>query len=248
VSAPALRATGLRCRLGGQEVLRGVDLEATAGRVTGLVGPNGAGKSTAFGMLAGEIDGEGEVHLAGRDLRGLDLPARARLGLGYLPQGRVSLGGLRADEHLGLLAEVHGLRGAILRDRVAELLDALELSGRSNVRVGSLSGGERRRLEVAGVLLGGFPVMLLDEPFAGLEPRGVQAVSARIRVACVQGAAVLLSDHSPEALAMCDEAVLLVRGEVLLKGPASTLRLDAVVREVYLGVAALSDAKAKPTV
>lgn len=244
----ALVARGLGWRVAGRDVLRGVDLTATPGRVVGVIGPNGAGKSTAFALIAGERDGAGTVALLGRDVSAHDLPARARAGLGYLPQGAVSLRGLRAREQLAVLGEARGLRGRELRTRVEGVLDAVGLGARAEVRVESLSGGERRRLEVGGVLLARCPVMVLDEPFAGVEPRGVATLAACIREACVAGAAVLLSDHSRETLGVCDEAVLLVAGEVRLVGSATAVRDDTVVREAYFGRGHDSDAKSEPRV
>lgn len=247
----ALRCEGIAARVGDRTLLAPLSLSLRAGELTGLVGPNGAGKSTALKLLAGELEGEGRVWRGDCDLTRCTLSERARQGVGYLPQGAASLPGLTSREQLMVISELRGMRGSLQRERVSAWLDRLELGHRAGVRVESLSGGERRRLEVAGVLLGGFAVLLLDEPFAAVEPRGVERMVAALREACASGAAVLLADHARETLGACDEAMLLVQGEVRLRARAAELRQHPVLREVYLGIGGsneIADAKSAPKV
>lgn len=234
-----LVAAGLEVRLGGTVVLRDVSLAVAAGEVLGIFGPSGAGKSTLFRALAGEErPTAGRVLLAGVDVTARPLWERARRGLGYLPQTPSVLLDLTVAENLAVfqqLAPRHAERPR--RDdarAAARLLDELGLTGRAQVRAGALSGGERRRLELARALSAAPRVLLCDEPFAAIDPHGAERAGARLRALADAGAAVLLADHHvAEALRLCDRAALLLDGEVALVAEPADFCRDPLVQQHY---------------
>jgi len=225
-----LVAAGLEVRLGGTVVLRDVSLAVAAGEVLGIFGPSGAGKSTLFRALAGEErPTAGRVLLAGVDVTARPLWERARRGV---------LLDLTVAENLAVfqqLAPRHAERPR--RDdarAAARLLDELGLTGRAQVRAGALSGGERRRLELARALSAAPRVLLCDEPFAAIDPHGAERAGARLRALADAGAAVLLADHHvAEALRLCDRAALLLDGEVALVAEPADFCRDPLVQQHY---------------
>jgi lipopolysaccharide export system ATP-binding protein len=234
-----LRATGLRCRYGDVVALDGLDLSAGAGEIVGLLGPNGAGKSTTFRLLAGlELPTEGSVELGGRDVTRWPLHRRARAGLGYLPQGPSVLPRLTAADNVAIALEARGRR----RGDAHPLLAAAGLGQLSDRRAGTLSGGERRRVEIVRALALEPAVLLLDEPFSGVDPVHVDALQAAIRGVRDRGVAVVLTDHAVrEALPLCDRALLLDAGRVLVEGPPAAIAADPLARSRYLGANLASD-------
>jgi lipopolysaccharide export system ATP-binding protein len=226
-----LEARGLVRRYGSAGIA-GVDLAVEAGEILGVLGPNGAGKSTLFRLLSGaEAPDAGQVLLAGADVTGWPLHRRARAGLAWLPQGPSVLPRLTVRENLALALAAVG-RTAELAERLAGS-DLVALAGR---KAGQLSGGERRRLEIARALALSPRAVLLDEPFAGVDPRHVADLSARIRQMAADGRAVVLTDHAVrEALAVCDRAILLDGGVVQAEGTAESLAKDPRARSRYLG-------------
>ena len=227
-----LVARGLGVSLGGRRVVDGLDLEVRGGEVVGLLGPNGAGKTTTFRLLTGLLPADsGEVLLDGQPLTG-PLHARVRRGLGYLPQQRTVLRGLTVRQHVLLALEARGARGA---DADQLLADAglTELAGQ---KATSLSGGERRRLELARCLATAPRALLLDEPFAGVDPVAVEGLTARISALARSGLAVLLTDHAVQAaLGTCDRVALLDRGRCVASGTPDEIARDPVARERWLG-------------
>jgi lipopolysaccharide export system ATP-binding protein len=207
-----------------------VNLHVGRGEILGIFGPSGAGKSTLFRALAGEErPGAGRVRLDGRDVTNEPLWRRARSGLGYVPQVPSVLWDLSVDENLDVVARLTG------RPRRPELRVALGLDHRANVPAGSLSGGERRRLEVARALSAAPQVLLCDEPFAALDPDGASRVASQLALAAKAGMSVVIADHHvARALELCDRAVLLLDGEVGIAATPSEFKVSDVVRKHYV--------------
>lgn len=229
-----LVATGLARTLGGRRVLDGVDLAVPPGEVVGLLGPNGAGKTTCFRLIAGlDRPDAGTVSLDGKPLDGLPLWRRARLGLGYLSQEPSVFRGLSARQNLLVPLERLGEEA-----RADELLEEAGLSALADAPAGTLSGGERRRLEIARCLATRPRVLLLDEPFSGVDPVAVSDLQVRIRALARRGLGVLLTDHAVrEALGVCDRALLLDAGRPMVWGTPEEVASNAHARARYLGAA-----------
>ncbi len=228
-----LRAHGLRKALGGRTVVAGLDLEVRPGEIVGLLGPNGAGKTTSFRMLTGLLRPDaGRVELDGADLTGLPLWSRVLKGLGYLPQESSVFRGLTVRENV-----VVALEGR--KAPAGEALALLEESGLAHLAgqpAGRLSGGERRRLELTRCLAAAPRIVLLDEPFSGVDPVAVADLQARIRALAARGIGVLLTDHAVrEALGICDRALILDAGEVMVEGSPAEVAAHPHARARYLG-------------
>ncbi len=231
LTAP-LAANGLRKVYAGRVVVDGVSLAVGRGEVVGLLGPNGAGTSTVFRMLAGvERPDAGEVWLDGGRVDGASLDARARRGLGYLPQEDSLFRDLDVHDNVALALEVSGRAGA-----VAPLLDRVGIGALSRRRVSGLSGGERRRLQIARLLAIAPVVLLLDEPFAGIDPIAIRGLQELIRALAHEGVGVLLTDHAVrETLTTCDRALLVDAGVVHVAGTPAEVAADPHARARYLG-------------
>jgi lipopolysaccharide export system ATP-binding protein len=232
-SGPALVARGLRVARGGKDVLRGVDLEARAGEVLGVLGPSGAGKSTLFRALVGEDPPDhGSVSIAGQDVTRWPLWRRARAGVGYVPQGPSVLWDLTVRQNLDafrLITRVGPEDASVAATRVG-------LEKRLDVRAGELSSGERRRLELARAVTRLPRVLVCDEPFAGVDPVGAERLGDLLQGLAREGAAVILADHHvAEALRVCSHATLLLDGRVAVSAPAADFPSHPLVRGRYLG-------------
>lgn len=229
-----LRGAGLVRRFGQVTAVAGVDLTIGVGEVVGLLGPNGAGKSTTFKLLAGlERPDEGTVHLGGQDVTRWPLHQRARAGLGYLPQHASILPRLSVRENV-VVALQSVKRPATDADALLEDAGLARISER---RSGALSGGERRRLEVARCLALRPRVVLMDEPFAGVDPAHVRALQGRIRGLAASGIGILLTDHAVrEALPTCDRAYVLDAGAVQVAGSPAEVAANETARRRYLGM------------
>ncbi len=227
-----LVARGLRVVRGGRPIVDGLDLAVHPGEIVGLLGPNGAGKSTTFGVLAGDVRPDaGGVMLLGRDVTGWPLHRRARAGLGYLPQGVAFLDELDVAGNLEIARE-----HAVGAPPVEVLLARVGLAGLARRDVRALSGGERKRLALARCLALGARVLVLDEPFAGVDPVAIESLQALLRGLVSEGRAVLLTDHAVrETLDACDRVLLIDAGTLLCAGAPAEVRADARAQARYLG-------------
>jgi lipopolysaccharide export system ATP-binding protein len=232
-----LKVEGLRKKFGGKEVVRGVNLEAKGGEVVGLLGPNGAGKTTTFSMVAGFVrPDEGKLFLNDQDLTKLPAYKRARRGLVYLPQESSVFRKLTVEQNIRAIAETLPLSKGEQADLVEVRLKELNLTHLAKQKAFSLSGGERRRLEITRALTLSPKFLLLDEPFSGVDPISVSEVTQIIFELKKQGIGVFLTDHNVrETLRAVDRAYLLYDGSVLTHGDAEFLLSDPQAREKYLG-------------
>jgi lipopolysaccharide export system ATP-binding protein len=233
----ALHARGLSKSFRGRKVVDRVSFDVNPGEVVGLLGPNGAGKTTSFHCVVGLLHpDEGEVHLGGQDLSGLPLHRRARMGLGYLPQEPSIFRKLTVRQNLLLVLEGHGVHGDEARGRTDDVLQEFELLRVADSLGEQLSGGERRRTEIARALLAEPRFLLFDEPFAGIDPIAVHELQRLIGKLRERGLGVLISDHAVrETLGICDRAVLLVEGRLLEAGTPPQIAASERARAVYLG-------------
>lgn len=233
-----LVVSGLAKRYKSRQVLRDLSLDVASGEVVGLLGPNGAGKTTAFYMIVGLVPcQQGRIVLDDVDITTLPMHRRAQLGVGYLPQEASVFRKLSvADNVLAILETRADLDANGREQRLAELLEELHISHiRDNVGI-SLSGGERRRVEIARALAAEPKFVLLDEPFAGVDPLSVIDIQRIIRQLTARGIGVLITDHNVrETLGICGRAYIVSQGVVLAQGNAEEILAHPQVREVYLG-------------
>lgn len=235
-----LAARSLQKRYRSRQVVRDLSLEINTGEVVGLLGPNGAGKTTAFYMIVGLVPADGgSIFLDERDLTALSIDQRARLGLGYLPQEASVFRRLTvADNVMAILELRDDLDRAGRERRLEELLAELRIAHVRRTRGMSLSGGERRRVEIARALAAEPRFILLDEPFAGVDPLSVLDIQRIIRELAARGIGVLITDHNVrETLGVCGRAYIVDRGAVIASGSAEQVLANPQVREVYLGQA-----------
>jgi len=233
-----LRALNLAKSYKSRQILKDISLEVESGEVVGLLGPNGAGKTTAFYMIVGLTRCEhGEIYLDNRDIGRLPMHRRAQLGLGYLPQEPSVFRRMSVSNNIMSILETRpGLDEAKRRARLTELMDELHI-GHVRESLGmSLSGGERRRVEIARALAADPRFILLDEPFAGVDPLSVSDIQRIIRHLSDKGIGVLITDHNVrETLGICERAYIVSQGTVLTSGSADQILANPQVREVYLG-------------
>lgn len=228
---------GLEKSYTGRQVVRGVDLSIEAGRVVGLLGPNGAGKTTTFYMVVGLAQPDaGQVFIGDAEITGLPMYQRARRGISYLPQEASVFRKLSvADNLLAILETVEPNRDARIA-RMEELLKDFGIAHIAGVKGYALSGGERRRVEIARALITNPAFILLDEPFAGIDPIAVADLQNLIVSLKERNIGVLISDHNVrETLGVCDEAYILSNGEVLEFGTPEEIASSRKAREIYLG-------------
>ncbi|PTD95970.1 LPS export ABC transporter ATP-binding protein [Pseudothauera lacus] len=232
-----LKVEGLQKRYKARTVVHDVGFAVGSGEVVGLLGPNGAGKTTCFYMIVGLVRADGgEIILDEERLTHLPIHARARLGLSYLPQEMSVFRKLTVAENIRAVLELQGLDDAQASARLDELLQELGITHlRDNMAV-SLSGGERRRCEIARALATNPRLILLDEPFAGVDPIAVIDIQKIIRFLKERGIGVLITDHNVrETLGICDRAYIISEGRVLASGTPANIVDNEKVRQVYLG-------------
>jgi lipopolysaccharide export system ATP-binding protein len=233
----ALKATGLAKSYKSRQVVRDLSLELESGEVVGLLGPNGAGKTTAFYMIVGLVPCDaGRIELADEDVTLLPIHRRAQLGLGYLPQEASVFRKLSVEDNVMAILETRDMERAAREQRLEQLLEELRI-GHVRRSLGlSLSGGERRRVEIARALAAEPRFMLLDEPFAGVDPLSVLDIQRIIRELTHRGIGVLITDHNVrETLGVCARAYIVNQGTVIASGSAEEVLANPQVREVYLG-------------
>ncbi|MEZ7910611.1 MAG: LPS export ABC transporter ATP-binding protein [Propionivibrio sp.] len=239
-SSPAhstLSTQNLRKRYKKRTVVHDVSLEVGSGEVVGLLGPNGAGKTTCFYMVVGLVacDG-GDVHLDGRPITHLPIHQRAKLGVSYLPQEASVFRKLTVTENIKSVLELQGLANNEVNARAEQLLEELHITHIRNSQAASLSGGERRRVEIARALSTDPRFILLDEPFAGVDPIAVLDIQKIIRFLKERNIGVLITDHNVrETLGICDHAYIMNEGSVLAAGRPDEIIYNENVRKVYLG-------------
>ncbi len=232
-----LEGLELRKWYGSREVVSGVSLDVHQGEIVGLLGPNGAGKTTTFYMLTGIIKPNGgQVLLDGQDIGPWPLYERARVGVSYLPQESSIFRRLTVYQNLQIILEHTPLSGAQQRARAESLMDDFGLTHLSKSYAMFLSGGERRRLEIARALIREPKFVLLDEPFAGIDPVAVGDIQSLVRALRDRGIGVLISDHNVrETLTICDRAYLMHQGQRILAGTPDEIIRNEQARNVYLG-------------
>jgi lipopolysaccharide export system ATP-binding protein len=233
-----LVAQGLRKRYKSREVVRDFGLTLAAGEVVGLLGPNGAGKTTCFYMIVGLVPADaGRIVLDGHDITGEPMYARAKRGVGYLPQEPSVFRRLSVADNLRLVLELRSDLDADGREReLSSLLEELQVGHVAEQIGASLSGGERRRVEIARALAAKPRMILLDEPFAGVDPISVGEIQRIVRHLKNRGIGVLITDHNVrETLGICDRAYILSDGAVLAQGSPDAILANPDVRRVYLG-------------
>ncbi len=233
-----LTTTGLKKKYRQVTVVNGIDLTVSGGEVVGLLGANGAGKTTSFNMVIGLVQcDEGVISLDGEDITHLPMHERARKGIGYLPQEHSVFRKLTTEQNLLAVLEISGKHSKEAQRRISERLleefGILELRDKQTIQ---LSGGEQRRVEIARALALEPGFILLDEPFAGIDPIAVQDVRHIIKMLRQKGIGVLITDHNVrETLGICDRAYLLDQGQALISGSPETIMADERARDVYLG-------------
>lgn len=232
-----LEVRGLKKTIKGTPIIKGISLELYDGEVVGLLGPNGAGKTTTFYMICGLISASsGSILLDEKNINKVPLHKRAKLGIGYLPQESSIFKELSVEENLMLAAEVTYKNRAEALQKVDEMLNLLNIEPIRQRKGVSLSGGERRRCEIARSLMITPKFLLLDEPFAGVDPIAVSDIQSIVRSLKLLDIGILITDHNVrETLAICDRAYVIKDGELLASGSAKEVANDKNVKKYYLG-------------
>jgi lipopolysaccharide export system ATP-binding protein len=238
MSGSVLRASHLRKSYGGRVVVEDLSLQVESGEIVGLLGPNGAGKTTSFYMIVGLVSADaGTITLNDADITGMPMHQRARLGVGYLPQEASVFRRLSVEHNiLAILETRRELDGAGRKAELEQIIEDLRI-GHVRASLGmALSGGERRRVEIARALAASPRFILLDEPFAGVDPISVIDIQKIVSDLAARGIGVLITDHNVrETLGVCNRACIVDRGTVIASGNAAEILANERVREVYLG-------------
>jgi len=232
-----LEANKLSKTIGKREIVKDISLDVRSGEVVGLLGPNGAGKTTTFYMICGIVEPiSGEVLFDGKDITKLSLSQRAKLGIGYLPQESSIFGELTVEENLYIAAEAGILSKEEQKRGVEEMLQAFNIEPIRSYLGVKLSGGERRRVEIARALINKPKFLLLDEPFAGIDPIAVSDIQKVIKQLADIGIGIFITDHNVrETLHICNRAYVLESGKLLANGTAQEIAKDEAVKRHYLG-------------
>jgi len=232
-----LQAKNLIKKYSGRTVVGDVSVEVRQGEIVGLLGPNGAGKTTTFYMVVGFVKPQsGKVFLEGEDLTPLPMYKRAQKGVGYLPQEPSVFRKLSVEDNIRGVLEMTKLTKAEQKDKLEELIDEFSLEKVRKNKGDTLSGGERRRTEIARALATSPTFILLDEPFAGIDPIAVEDIQSIINRLKTKNIGILITDHNvQETLSITDRAYLMFEGKILKAGTAEELAADEMVRKVYLG-------------
>jgi lipopolysaccharide export system ATP-binding protein len=221
----------------GRRVVDGISIEVASGEIVGLLGQNGAGKTTTFYMIMGLVrPASGSIFLGDADVTGLPMHVRARMGVGYLSQEPSVFRKLTAEDNIKAILETLGLTKGEIEARLTSLVEDLGIDHLRKSRAYTLSGGERRRLEIARALVTSPRFMLLDEPFSGIDPIAVQDIQSIIRKLKAKGLGLLITDHNVrETLSITDRSYIVAEGRILVAGKSEDLANDPIAREAYLG-------------
>jgi len=232
-----LQAKQLVKRYGKRTVVNGVSLEVNQGEIVGLLGPNGAGKTTTFYMVVGFVKPDGgNVYLENTDITALPMYRRAKKGIGYLAQEPSVFRKLTVENNIAAVLEMTKLSKAEQKERLEELIEEFSLEKVRKSKGDTLSGGERRRTEIARALATSPNFILLDEPFAGIDPIAVEDIQSIVAQLKTKNIGILITDHNvQETLSITDRAYLMFEGKILMAGTAEELAADELVRKVYLG-------------
>ena len=232
-----LRVSDLKKRYGKKIVVNGVNLELKKGEIVGLLGPNGAGKTTTFHMITGMIQpNKGRIYLGEEDITDLPMYKRARKGIGYLAQEPSIFSKLTVEDNLRLVLEMTNLPKTVQKEKLEKILEDLSITAIRKSKGYNLSGGERRRVEISRALVIDPDFILLDEPFAGIDPIAVEDIQGIIHSLKKRGIGVLITDHNVrDTLSVTDRAYLLYDGSILMSGTAASLADDPEARKLYLG-------------
>ncbi len=237
-TSPILKAVDLQKTYGRRRVVDGVNLYVNEAEIVGLLGPNGAGKSTSFRMICGLVEPDrGQVFLDGKDVTTWPMFRRARDGhMGYLPQEPSVFKKLTVEQNISALLELLGMDRKARKARTQQLLEEFNITHIRKSRAAGLSGGERRRLEIARCLVSNPRIVMLDEPFAGIDPVTVQSIQGVIKQLRDSGISVLITDHAArEILGTVDRCYVIYQGQVLIDGSPDEVKEHPKVREEYLG-------------
>lgn len=236
-SKDLLQAEGLVKIYGGKKVVNHVDIVVNRREIVGLLGPNGAGKTTTFYMMVGLTHpDEGRVFLDGQDITDDPMHLRARKGISYLAQEPSIFRKLTVRQNLLAILEIMNIPASERKSRLENGLTELGIAHLAKQKAMSLSGGERRRLEISRALITGPRFMLLDEPFAGIDPLAINDIQEIIRQLRERGLGVIITDHNVrETLSVCDKAYIISQGEIIVEGPPDKIISNEVARSVYLG-------------
>ena len=232
-----IRTDNLVKTYGERNVVNGVSVEVEQGTIVGLLGPNGAGKTTTFYMIVGiEKPDAGVVTLDGQDISNLAMFERARAGIGYLPQEASIFSKMTVEENIMAILETTNLNAAEREAKMNALIEEFRIGHIRKSKGSALSGGERRRVEIARALATDPAFILLDEPFAGIDPIAVADIQGMIAHLARRGIGVLITDHNVrETLSIVDKAYILAEGRILLNGDSNTIANDPIARKYYLG-------------
>jgi len=234
---PLLETEKLAKEYRGRRVVNGVSIRVAPGEIVGLLGPNGAGKTTTFNMVVGVVKpDEGAIRFQSKEITGLPMHRRARLGVGYLTQEPSVFRKLTVEQNILAILETCRMDRQERETRLKYLLDELDMARLASSKAYTLSGGEKRRLEITRALVTSPKLLLLDEPFSGIDPIAVYEVQKIVRRLKERGLGILITDHNVrETLKLVDRAYLIHRGEVVYEGKAEQLVEDPKAREIYLG-------------
>ena len=237
MTSTTLHAAELVKRFGTKEAVRNVHLAVAPGEIVGLLGPNGAGKTTTFNMIVGRIrPTEGHVYLGDEEITNLPMYRRARRGITYLPQEPSIFRRLTVEENILAILETQGLRRRERKERLRQLLAELDLTEKAKQRGATLSGGERRRVEITRALVLNPRFMLLDEPFSGIDPIAVMEIQKIVGQLRERGIGLIITDHNVrDTLSICDRAYIIKDGRIIREGTPPEIAEDPTVREIYLG-------------
>jgi len=232
-----LKAQALEKSFGKAHIIKGLSIQCYPGEIIGLLGPNGAGKTTTFYIIVGLIQPDkGQVFLGQENITSMDLSTRATQGIGYLPQEPSVFRGLSVEENIIVPLEAKGIKGASLRQECDDIISAFGLTQVRKNKGVSLSGGERRRVEIARALALNPLYLLLDEPFAGIDPITVRDLQDMIMDLKKKGIGVIITDHNvKETLKICDRAYIIHQGLVIEEGSPEDVVANAQVRQIYVG-------------